>query len=73
VGTFNTVVTGLTAGTVYYYRYYGSNNYGEGWSATAPFTTQMGLTNLAGGSFDGYDALDRWTQGYKLGTVFSAH
>ena len=41
LGTLNTNITGLTQGTRYYYRYYGSNSVGEVWSSSSiVFATQ---------------------------------
>ncbi len=71
-GAFLTTVTDLTPGTPYYYRCYGTNNEGEGWSETAAFTTRVQALKFMGGSYDGYDKSDEKQpmQGYK-GTVFT--
>lgn len=39
-GAFHAAITGLTSGTAYYYRSRGTNDYGEGWSEIAGFTTR---------------------------------
>ncbi len=55
-GTFYVNVSGLTAGSVYYYRCYGTNTYGECWADTIAFTTQVDCAGVfLGGSYDGYD------------------
>ena len=55
MGTFSTSVSGLSPGTLYYYRCYGTNAYGEGWSDTRAFTTLVQTVGFSGGSYDGYD------------------
>ncbi len=72
-GAFDTPANELSPGTVYYYRCYGTNDYGEGWSAIAAFTTGVEVTgSFVGGSYDGYDRFDGQPRmdSYK-GTVFS--
>ena len=72
-GQFWTAVTGLVAETPYYYRCYGTNSEGAGWSSeTAAFTTRVQALKFMGGSYDGYDKSDEKQpmQGYK-GTVFT--
>lgn len=53
-GPFVTAVAGLSPETLYYYRCYGTNLYGKGWSDTAAFTTRIGGMSYAGGEHDGY-------------------
>lgn len=55
-GAFHTAVSGLSSGAVYYYRCYGTNAYGEGWSDISSFMTRSPETFAiyAGGSYDGY-------------------
>jgi len=56
VGAFYTAISGLNPGTVYYYRCYGINAYGEGWSDIHAFTTRVvSVARSYGGSYDGYD------------------
>ena len=55
VGAFLTTVSGLTPGTLYYYRCYGTNAYGDGWADTRAFTTLVQTVVFSGGSYDGYD------------------
>ncbi len=59
-GAFYVNVSGLTAGSVYYYRCYGTNTYGECWADTIAFTTQVDCAGVfLGGSYDGYDVITR--------------
>ena len=58
-GEFATGVSGLSQGAAYYYRCYGTNVWGEGWSQTAVFTTRVPFAIFSGGSYDGYDAMSR--------------
>jgi hypothetical protein len=73
-GTVNLAVSGLTPASVYYYRCYGTNSYGEGWSGVTTFTTTISLAAFYGGAYDGYD---RWGKRSFLsciaGTVFSVY
>lgn len=76
VGVFQTAVSSLTAGTSYYYRCYGSNGYGTGWSEIAAFTTRVDCAaEFYGGSYDGYDRYDSQTPMRLLvaGTIVSFH
>lgn len=73
-GAFGTAISGLSPGTLYYYRCYGTNAYGVGWSDTVAFTTRVASVFFAGGIYDGYDefcaqALMMVGAGWK-GTVF---
>lgn len=60
-GAFVTPVTGLSQGTVYFYRCYCSNGYGDGWSAVASFTTATFTAHFYGGAYDGYDSVSMAT------------
>ena len=55
---FYHAATGLTPGGTYHYRCHAVNEGGEGWSATATFTTPLREVNFAGGAFDGFDSHD---------------
>lgn len=58
-GLFWTPVSGLSSGTLCYYRCYGTNIDGEGWSDTVAFTTRVESIAISiGGSYDGYDRRD---------------
>jgi hypothetical protein len=54
-GAFLTRLSGLSPGTLYYYRCYGTNAYGDGWSDFSAFTTLVQTVVFKGGSYDGYD------------------
>ncbi len=57
-GDFSTPASALSEGALYYFRCYGTNDYGEGWSDTAAFTTGIAApASFSGGSYDG---CDRW-------------
>lgn len=58
-GAFHTAISGLSTGTVYYYRSWGTNTYGEGWSDVAAFTTRApaAMAIFSGGGYDGYDCV----------------
>lgn len=58
LGAFNLTVTNLQPGTVYYYRVYGTNAYGESWSAVDGFTTTVAFAMFYGGNYDGYDRME---------------
>ncbi|VGO12338.1 hypothetical protein PDESU_00890 [Pontiella desulfatans] len=67
-GTLSTNITGLTADTTYYYRYYATNAYGDAWaSETTAFTTPSSTldTNRYGFKmkieFPGYDGTETLT------------
>ena len=61
-GAFDTPVSGLSPGTPYYYRCYGTNGYGAGWAGVVAFTTRVGVASFIGGSYDGYDRRDEQTR-----------
>ena len=72
-GAFQTPVSGLSPGTLYYYRCYGTNVYGEGWSDILAFTTRVvSVARVYGGNYDGYDRRDTQTslQGIVGGPQF---
>ena len=54
---FSNAVSGLLQGSLYYYRCYATNTYGDGWSAVASFSTTLAPARYGGGSYDGYDNL----------------
>jgi hypothetical protein len=67
-------VSGLTPASVYYYRGYGTNTYGEGWSGVTSFTTTVSLAVSCGGPYDGYDSHRKGCSVSRLaGTVFSVY
>jgi len=68
---FSTNMTGLTKGTLYYYRCYATNAYGTDWSSTTYFTTGSDAIYV-GGSGDEYDGVSEMTIAMKVkrGTVF---
>jgi len=74
LGVFGTAVSGLSPVTLYYYRCYGTNASGEGWSDIAAFTTRvLSVARAYGGSYDGYDRFTAQTPmvGVVAGTIFS--
>ena len=74
LGVFGTAVSGLSPVTLYYYRCYGTNASGEGWSDIAAFTTRVvSVARAYGGSYDGYDRFTAQTPmvGVVAGTIFS--
>jgi hypothetical protein len=71
MGAFYTPVAGLNPGELYYYRCYGTNAYGEGWSDTMAFTTRVAsVAMFYGGSYDGYDQYSELLKLSVPGTVF---
>ncbi len=72
VGAFYTAVSGLNPGTLYYYRCYGTNTYGDGWSDIAAFTVRVISVSFTGGSYDGHDrfAAQIPMAGGGAGTIF---
>lgn len=70
LGAFNLTVTNLLPGTVYYYRCYGTNTYGEGWSTVARFTTTVSFAVFFGGPYDGYGQYAESIRMGSPGTIF---
>jgi len=55
-GAFLVVASNLTAGSTYYYRCYGTNTWGEGWTPVVTFATWSAFSpSFNGGGNDGYD------------------
>lgn len=70
----NVAVSGLTPASVYYYRCYGTNSYGEGWSGVTTFSTTVSLGMFYGGSYDGHDQYGVGCfVNSPAGTVFTIH
>ena len=63
----------MSPGTVYYYRCYATNLYGEGYSATVAFTARVQSVAFTGGSYDGYDRKDvlETLRGVDQGVLFT--
>ena len=74
-GVFWSGISGLSEGSVYYYRCYATNYCGGAWAADiVTFTTLVSFTAWNGGSADGYDkdlALSSVMAPAVKGTVFS--
>ena len=65
VDTTNHPVTGLTGGTLYYYRGYATNSTGTAYSADGSFTT---TSSCGGTSYNGYCWRNNTTQSQNCGT-----
>jgi hypothetical protein len=55
-GAFSTNITGLTQDTLYYYRAYATNDYGEGYAAAASFYTAPVTWDAGGDKTNWFDA-----------------
>ena len=64
-GVFTKGVTGLTGGTLYYYRGYATNSTGTAYSADGSFTT---TSSCGGTSYNGYCWRNNTTQSQNCGT-----